>query len=176
MDEEESEADAPLTITKESTDEKTRNGHDSTTVNANGAKTKKKKKTKDDKHKKHKKRDKKQENGEVPDPVHVALEGDASEVTVAKNNDALNYLTLFTTNRTAWKFNKRTSIYLLNNIYNPLVVPDDFFGKMVEYCVGMQGMSRTRLLQAAKDMVDTKEQHDKHTYKRAKEIIRRVVD
>ncbi|KAL7752275.1 hypothetical protein RI367_002320 [Sorochytrium milnesiophthora] len=86
----------------------------------------------------------------VPTPV-------AAEDSTAKH---LEYLEQWVNDRTSWKFNKRSQIWLLKHLYNPAMVADSHFNMLLAYLDGLQGAVRTRIFEQAKAFAEREDTDD----------------
>lgn len=114
---------------------------------------------------------------------------EASSVADTQKRDlsALNYLTEFTKNRTAWKFNKVRQTHLLKMMYSKSSMPKRQFRRMLDYLDGLKGAARQRVIDEAqriRSMTETEEgkeeedQNDsiKTRRKRAKKILKALAE
>jgi len=73
------------------------------------------------------------------------------------HSKALRYLTTWAEDRQNWKFEKCRQIWLLQNCYDPLKVPDKNFPSLVEYINSIRGKMREMALVRAKEVMEKEE-------------------
>ncbi|BFZ17878.1 hypothetical protein BsWGS_20917 [Bradybaena similaris] len=61
-----------------------------------------------------------------------------------KNEKALQYLKLWQSRRSVWKFNKRWQIHLLNIMYDTALLSDEDFQILLQYLDGLKGKGREK--------------------------------
>eukprot|EP00658_Telonema_sp_P-2_P021092 TRINITY_DN1837_c0_g1_i1.p1 TRINITY_DN1837_c0_g1~~TRINITY_DN1837_c0_g1_i1.p1 ORF type:complete len:118 (-),score=46.27 TRINITY_DN1837_c0_g1_i1:417-770(-) len=82
---------------------------------------------------------------------------DRTEQGVAAR-EALAYLESFGSD--GWKFRKVRQTWLLQNLYDDNLVPEDHFPQLLKYMAGLKGVSRDKTLQQAQEMVKGFEEAD----------------
>ncbi|KAK9358741.1 hypothetical protein V1504DRAFT_460115 [Lipomyces starkeyi] len=105
----------------------------------------------------HKKLARNKTKAKLPVPVH---EGQFTEVRA--------YLTLYATQRSAWKFSKQKQNWLLRHCYDTQRIPAEWEDELMVYIVGLpEGAARDRVIEEAKKILSPKDeeyqQHDSKT-------------
>ncbi|KAF7721074.1 hypothetical protein EC973_005492 [Apophysomyces ossiformis] len=72
-----------------------------------------------------------------------------------KTKEGLDYLRLFVSDRTAWKFRKAQQIWLLQHIYDQDKIKESDFKILLEYLKDMQGSAREKTLKEAQAICET---------------------
>ena len=140
----------------------------------------------------------------LPLPTTDQAEPETTSTQAAANesdhlNQAIAYLKAYIeskadnaneSQKAAWKFNKNTQTWLIRHMYNAEVVSKSTFALLLEYFRGLQGNTKSRVLQEATDRVlqykefekkqeaqngnaDESDQHKalRKEYKRARQIV-----
>ncbi|KAG9302437.1 hypothetical protein G9A89_011487 [Geosiphon pyriformis] len=69
---------------------------------------------------------------------------------------ALQYLIQWRMNRmSTWKFQKVRQIWLLQHVYDPTMVPKEFFKIFIEYITNLTGKARQKTFKEAQEIVDS---------------------
>ncbi|KAK0155906.1 hypothetical protein N1851_001563 [Merluccius polli] len=92
------------------------------------------------------------------------------------SQQALDYLTCWNENRTAWKFQKIRQTWLLQQMFDSEKVPDESFPALLLYIEGLRGAARDTTVEKAEALVkslgdgpwDKEEERKMH---RAREVI-----
>ncbi|XP_054848561.1 uncharacterized protein C7orf50 homolog isoform X2 [Eublepharis macularius] len=90
---------------------------------------------------------------------------------------ALEYLTSWSENPKAWKFQKTRQTWLLLHMYNKDKVPDKYFSVLLRYLEGLQGSARSVTVQKAEALMkeyDVSETEDS-SFAEKQERIRNVL-
>ncbi|KAM9837717.1 protein cholesin [Aulostomus maculatus] len=85
-------------------------------------------------------------------------EGETTKKTEAcgpsASQQALDYLSCWTDNRTEWKFQKTRQTWLLQHMFDSQLIPDDKFSVLLHYLEGLQGGARDTTVQKALSLVE----------------------
>ncbi|KAM9817269.1 protein cholesin [Neosynchiropus ocellatus] len=65
------------------------------------------------------------------------------------SQQALDYLTCWSTQRDEWKFQKTRQTWLLQHMFDPDMIPDDKFPILLEYMEGLRGGAKDTTVQKA---------------------------
>ncbi|XP_053720767.1 uncharacterized protein C7orf50 homolog [Synchiropus splendidus] len=92
------------------------------------------------------------------------------------SQQALDYLTCWSTQRDEWKFQKTRQTWLLQHMFDPDMIPDDKFSILLEYMEGLRGGAKDTTVQKALVLVQESGQAPADTVvqqraQRAKEVI-----
>lgn len=98
-------------------------------------------------------------------------EDEAPAISKAKTA-ALDYLTVFTLDKSKWKFQKVRQIWLLQNMYFSKQMDNDQFKDLLAYLKGMSDKQRKITVQEAKNILESADPISDTTKKRAKKIIK----
>ncbi|CAG5122450.1 unnamed protein product [Candidula unifasciata] len=96
---------------------------------------------------------KKKKQKEKKDASTPSKEGN----NVTRNDKALQYLRLWQSSRSAWKFNKRMQIDLLHMMYDTSRMSNEDFQILLLYLDGLQGKGREKTMADAKKILDSGE-------------------
>ncbi|XP_058477494.1 uncharacterized protein C7orf50 homolog [Solea solea] len=88
----------------------------------------------------------------------LEAEGEASQKTEASGptapQHALDYLTCWAENRTAWKFQKTRQTWLLQHMFDSQKISDDNFSVLLQYLEGLRGTAKDTSVQKALALVE----------------------
>ncbi|XP_015187156.1 PREDICTED: uncharacterized protein C7orf50 homolog [Polistes dominula] len=92
---------------------------------------------------------------------------------------ALTYVKKWKYSRSEWKFEKIRQIWLMDNLLDDTLIPDEVFPTVLEYFEGCKGMAREQLLKKGMDVVRIAEENIKKktetiesvSYKRARLLL-----
>ncbi|KAJ8979481.1 hypothetical protein NQ317_000357 [Molorchus minor] len=86
---------------------------------------------------------------------HVKLlEEKKLKVELAAQQSALNYLSLWKHNRSEWRFEKLKQIWLQQNIFDTIKIPNEFWDTAVQYFCGAKGAIRKITLKKAIELIE----------------------
>lgn len=78
----------------------------------------------------------------------------------AAQSSALQYLSLYCSAPSEWKFSKPRQNYLVKHTYNDEIISDERFPSLLKYLGGLQGGSRERCLETARGLVNRHEREE----------------
>lgn len=92
---------------------------------------------------------------------------------------ALTYVTKWKFAKSQWKFEKFRQLWLINNLLDDTLIPDEIFPIVLEYFEGCKGMAREELLKKGMDVVRIAEEEvekrdeiiESVSYKRARLLL-----
>lgn len=116
---------------------------------------------------KSKKKKKKKKPGATTGHIHESV----------GQNKAIKYLEAWATDRGNWKFEKCRQIWLIQNCYDQVKIPDKKFDQLLEYIGSMKGQMRDSTLKLAQEKVAWEEKwkrilEDGKTEEQAKEELK----
>jgi len=89
------------------------------------------------------------------DKKRLKKKGEEAQVHETQgHNKAVRYLTSWAEDRQNWKFEKCRQIWLVQNCYDPMKIPDAIFPTLVEYMNSIRGKMREVALERAKDKME----------------------
>ncbi|GJQ78818.1 hypothetical protein Trydic_g2660 [Trypoxylus dichotomus] len=92
----------------------------------------------------------------------------------------LSYLSLWKHSRLQWKFEKLKQIWLQQNVFDDVKIPDEFFNVLVEYFNSAKGKVKSNILKEATTIVDSVSEIDSESietnvkYLRARNIVQNL--
>merc|ERR1740139_1330549 len=90
------------------------------------------------------------------DKKRLKKKGEEAQVHETQgHNKAVRYLTSWAEDRQNWKFEKCRQIWLVQNCYDPMKIPDAIFPTLVEYMNSIRGKMREVALERAKDKMES---------------------
>ncbi|TRY62721.1 hypothetical protein TCAL_08196 [Tigriopus californicus] len=89
------------------------------------------------------KKKKKKKSSATSDHVHETI----------GRGKAMKYLEVWATDRANWKFEKCRQIWLIQNCYDQVKIPDDKFDQLLEYIGSIKGQMRASALKLAQEKV-----------------------
>ncbi|KAK9434236.1 hypothetical protein V1505DRAFT_396684 [Lipomyces doorenjongii] len=114
-------------------------------------------------------------------PVHkkLAINKNKAKLPVPVPEDQFTevraYLTLYATERSAWKFSKQKQNWLLRHCYDTQRIPAEWEDELMVYIVGLpEGAARDRVIEEAKKVLSSKDedyQQDDSKSKRANRFL-----
>ncbi|KAK9374497.1 uncharacterized protein V1513DRAFT_445836 [Lipomyces chichibuensis] len=118
-------------------------------------------------------------SSENPDHKKLARNKNKAKLPVPVPEDhyteARAYLTLYATERSAWKFSKQKQNWLLRHCYDTQRIPAEWEDELVVYIVGLpEGAARDRVIEEAKKLLSPKDgeyQQDDSKSKRASRLL-----
>ncbi|KAK2576272.1 hypothetical protein KPH14_005638 [Odynerus spinipes] len=107
----------------------------------------------------------------------VAEKREASKAEATQK--ALTYVTKWKYAKSQWKFEKFRQIWLIDNLLDDTLIPDEIFPIVLEYFEGCKGMAREELLKKGMDVVRIAEENvekkdeiiESVSYKRARLLL-----
>lgn len=99
-----------------------------------------------------------------------------SKAELAMQQKCLNYLSLWKHSRTEWKFEKLRQIWLQQNMFDGVKVPEEFWDTLVEYFSNSRGKARQIIIDSAIKLIENESDTDEGDVrlKRAREIVQNL--